>query len=88
MSEGRDHTGQAYREFTHPDGHTWREYQLDPLIARRVKELKATCSWRALAILVTGYDDQMTGSDLERLACWTLGEGCWCERCEGASDGD
>lgn len=63
------------------------EYKLDPVIARRVKELKLGIggnvhSWRALAIRVTGYEDQMTGSDLERLACWTLNEGCWCERCD------
>lgn len=65
------------------------EYQLDHVIARRVKELKLGLngcnvhSWRALAIKVTGYEDQMTGSDLERLACWTLAEGCWCDSCEG-----
>ena len=63
------------------------EFKLDPVIAKRIKDLKLGIngcrrhSWRALAIKVTGYDDQMTGSDLERLACWTLGQECWCGRC-------
>lgn len=86
----QDHNGWLYREFKNPQGSEWREYQLDPVIARRVMELKlglVGCrqySWRALAIKVTGHEDQMTGSDIERLACWTLRteEGCWCERCE------
>lgn len=56
------------------------EFQLDPVIALRIKELRLghngnrVHSWRALAIKVTGYECQMTGSDLERLAQWTLGE--------------
>jgi hypothetical protein len=56
------------------------EYKLDPTIAKRIKELKLGLngcnkhSWRALAIQVTGYECQQTGSDLCRLAQWTLGE--------------
>ena len=58
----------------------YREYKLDPIIANRIKELRlglngcGSHSWRALAIRVTGYEDQMTGSDLEKLAEWTLDE--------------
>lgn len=56
------------------------EYQLDLIIAQRIKELKLGLngckihSWRALAREVTGYECQMTGNDLERLAMWTLNE--------------
>jgi len=56
------------------------EYQLDPVIAQRIKELKLGLngcrrhSWRALAIKVCGFECQMTGSELSRLAQWTLGE--------------
>lgn len=55
------------------------EYKLDPVIARRVMELKLGLngcrqhSWRALAIQVAGVECQMTGKDLHRLAEWTLG---------------
>lgn len=55
-------------------------YKLDPVIAQRIKELRLGLngcrihSWRALALRVTGFEDQMTGSELERLAQWTLGD--------------
>ena len=67
------------RTFTNPDGHTWTEYKLDPHIALRIKELKLGLgcnvhSWRAIAMCVVGYECQMTGKDLERLAAWTLDE--------------
>lgn len=51
----------------------YREYKLDIDIAKRIIELRKTHSWRALAIKVTGVECQITGKDLERLACWTLG---------------
>lgn len=56
------------------------EYKLDLVIAQRIKELRLGLngcnehSWRALAMTVTGYEDQITGIDLCRLAMWTLGE--------------
>jgi hypothetical protein len=69
-----------YREFTNSNGHTWGEFKLDPVVAQRIKELRLglngspVCSWRVIAIRVTGHEDQMTGSELCRLAQWTLGE--------------
>ena len=72
-----------------PYGANTIQYQLDPVIAQRIKELRLGLkgcnvhSWRALALRVTGFEDQMTGSDLESLACWSLpDEACWCERCD------
>ena len=69
-----------YREFTNPEGHSWREYKLDSQIAKRIKALylgldgERCHSWRALAIQVTGSEDQLMGWDLVQLAQWTLGE--------------
>jgi hypothetical protein len=71
-----DYTGRTYRE--RDDG--YREYQLDLIIAKRIKELYLGLegtnrhSSRAIAIAVTGFECQMTGQDLVRLAEWTLDE--------------
>lgn len=75
----KDPVGREYREFTNPDGHTWREYKLDERVAKIVKELRLGLgcnvhSWRAVAIRVVGWECQMTGKDLSRLAQWTLDE--------------
>ena len=57
-----------------------KQNKLDPVIAQRIKELclglngERRHSWRVLAMKVTGYECQLTGSDLESIAQWTLGE--------------
>lgn len=57
------------------DDPSYVEYHLDRKIAERIKEIKLDgCSWRSMAIRVVGFEDQMTGKDLCRLAAWTLGE--------------
>jgi len=66
----REVTGLDYSERI-DDG--YREYKLDVEIAKRIIELKKTCTWRRLAMAVTGFECQKTGEDLERLARWTLG---------------
>lgn len=76
-TEGTDKSGRIFSRRI-DDGFT--EYQLDLTIAQRIKELRLGLngmnmhSWRAIAIECTGYEDQMTGKDLCRLAAWTLGE--------------
>ena len=54
-------------------------YELDPVIAQRVKELRLGLgcnvhTWRASALRVTGFECQMTGQDLCKAAMGTLGE--------------
>jgi hypothetical protein len=57
------------------DDKDYIEYHLDKEIAERIKQLRLRgCTWRTLAIEVTGFEDQMTGKDLIKLAAWTLGE--------------
>ena len=64
--------------FKYPGG--GEMYKLDSVIAERVKELRLglngsrSHSWRALSIQVTGFECQMTGSDLCKAAMGTLGE--------------
>lgn len=56
------------------------QHKLDSVIANRIKELKLGLngerqhSWRALSQKVSGYECQITGSDLCNIAQWTLGE--------------
>jgi hypothetical protein len=67
---GKDNYGRIYRERS--DG--YREYQLNPEVAELVLNIKSYSTWRSLSIAVTGFECQMTGRDLERLAKWTLGK--------------
>jgi len=69
-------TKRVYRECKLEEDLTWREYHMDPTVARLVLDLKQRCTWRKLSIEVTGYECQKTGQDLERIARWTLGIEC------------
>ena len=74
-TEGQDDYGRTYRE--RDDG--YREYMLDPDIAQAIIDRREgngdfnTHTWRALSIAITGFECQQTGSELEKLARWTLG---------------
>jgi len=63
-----------------PDDNRWTEYKLHPDVAKLVKELRLGLngngrhSWRAVAIKITGFECQLTGKELCRLAQWTLDE--------------
>jgi hypothetical protein len=63
-----------------PPENRWTEYKLHPTVAKLIKELRCGLngngkhSWRAIAIKIVGFECQMTGKDLCRIAKWTLGE--------------
>lgn len=72
-----DSSGRVYAERTKDQ---LRLYQLDPVVAKRIKDLRTGAdehyvhTWRAIAMVVAGFEDQYTGKELCELAAWTLGE--------------